>query len=319
MFNYFFRKRKKSVPIAAKEQPVKKVSPTWVLLTEEVLKRIDTVHEQLAQIKTNSPLHPNEVDQTHLFSQADRTPPNEPAPEDGTLESSRWTKGIDSIEHVLKEGDESIGLMTELIFSMSQLSMETEKSIHYLVETINDIYNIVQSIQTISNNTTLISLNASIEANRGDGETDIFKVIASEIRKLADKTKLLTNEILSFKEKIDAEAKGTKQMIAEEHILIRSVVEQIDVASASFQHMANSTIRSEKDVKELLQQLSDFRDLVRGKHQELAETQRINRLLKDNYHLLHKKYMEQQQILTDFLASKELKALILFNQEGYHE
>lgn len=307
MFNFFKKDKKKediSMVYEAEIKPEKDL-----LVKKELINRILALKEHfkkeekiLSMQKKNT--HSTEVT---IKSQKNWSNPNEPVVQ---------KEKINDIDQLLKEGDESIGLMTEMIFSMSLLSSETENSIKYLVETINDIYKIVVSIQDISNYTALISLNASIESSRKEGSNQTFHIISSEIKKLADKTKKLTNEILSFKERIDAEAYGTKKIIAEENNLINGIVEQIEISSSSFQKMAISTVDSTKTIEECHERIAKLNEIIAMKTNELVESERINKNLEEKYQHLSKQHKKQQLLINEFLASEELHNFLDSTKEG---
>lgn len=67
-----------------------------------------------------------------------------------------------------------------------------------LMENVNEIQGFVKSIQAISGKTTILSLNASIEAARSGEVGKGFTVVANEMQRLANDIKIASNHILDI-------------------------------------------------------------------------------------------------------------------------
>ncbi len=101
----------------------------------------------------------------------------------------------------------------ELYQTMSQINhsmLETNKSIDKLINLSNNIGGIVDAIQSISERTNLLALNASIEAARAGEAGRGFTVVAEEIRKLAEQTSKETDKISEIVGSVRNEIVGVK-------------------------------------------------------------------------------------------------------------
>jgi methyl-accepting chemotaxis protein len=94
------------------------------------------------------------------------------------------------------------GVMSEFNHKLGDIGNSTDE----LFSKMKEITKIVEVIEGISNQTNLLSLNASIEASRAGEAGKGFSVVANEIRKLAEQTKNSNMEIKYIVE-------GLKQMI----------------------------------------------------------------------------------------------------------
>ena len=103
---------------------------------------------------------------------------------------------------------DTVGDLTLKTKATTEISKVIVREIEKLEKLSENVGSFVNIINDISEQTNLLSLNASIEAARAGDAGKGFAVVASEIRKLADESKEATKKVESIVEEIQG---GTMQ------------------------------------------------------------------------------------------------------------
>ena len=131
----------------------------------------------------------------------------------------------------------------------------------------SEIIRIVEEINALNGHTNLLSLNASIESARAGEAGRGFNVVAGEMRKLSDKTKLSVNGI----------RRGTENIITQILDVVGSINHLDGLArdkNSSLQDMNGSVVSTIGDIVQISGKMSEIRDRLTQEVEKCTETHR---------------------------------------------
>ena len=138
---------------------------------------------------------------------------------------------------------------------------ESYQKILQLNEFSEQVGHIVNQIDEISDQTSMLALNASIEAARAGEQGKGFAVVADEIGKLATNTQEATKVISGIMKQLQQEVSQTVEMVTnikEGFSEQLGAVDSVKEAFRKFDESAELTTRSVNDMGELLTQMNQF-------------------------------------------------------------
>ncbi len=126
-----------------------------------------------------------------------------------------------------------------------------EKSMDEIVKSSNDMMNIIGIITDISEQTNLLSLNASIEAARAGEHGRGFAVVAEEISKLADQTSQSTKDIGNLIQRNNELITASRHLIDDTQSKMANIMKFVSSIVSSSRNIAEIN-DSEKEMKETI-------------------------------------------------------------------
>ncbi|WP_223881880.1 methyl-accepting chemotaxis protein [Niallia endozanthoxylica] len=156
------------------------------------------------------------------------------------------------VDGMAKDSSTKMTVLSDSIIEVNSAAKALKDKISNLESSINKISNITNLINGIADQTNLLALNASIEAARAGEAGKGFSVVAEEIRKLAEQSKLSSENIHKLVVEISLE---TKDMVNTSDDMIKDVNDQIEVTNTSVISFKN-IIRAINDIIPKMQSIN---------------------------------------------------------------
>ncbi len=157
------------------------------------------------------------------------------------------TQALDTTENlkdVVEKGKKLADELQEQSILVDENTAKISKTVEMLVENVQKVSGITESILAISSQTNLLALNASIEAARAGEAGRGFAVVADQIRNLAEETKTSTEKITQIINELTAITNDTQAGIEES-------AESIDIQRQKVEEVNHSFTQVENGMSEL--------------------------------------------------------------------
>lgn len=141
---------------------------------------------------------------------------------------------VDIAASMAQQGNDDLQRMESVLNNMVQASKVISQKLAALNEKTSNISMVVTTINKVSDQTNLLSVNAAIEADKA-GEAGIgFSTVASEIRRLADQTAVATWDIEQLVKEIQTAVSSGVMSMEKFHEDIDSGVNEMQQVSGKF-------------------------------------------------------------------------------------
>ena len=163
---------------------------------------------------------------------------------------------VESMSKSLQNVRKSLGSFEDLKNRSNKIvesNKDVIKTINEFVSTMRNVKEMTSEITDISDQTNLLSLNASIESARAGDAGKGFAIVADEIRKLAEQTGIMTENIDKLVYQLEKNALNAQKVVNDVVQSINDENETIDATVNDFHNMESDIDSLSSDIELILQ------------------------------------------------------------------
>lgn len=146
-------------------------------------------------------------------------------------------ENIQHFENVLKENESNIGAMSAQILSIKDSANTTNEVFDGIQEQMKEIVAVVEQLKSIASSTTMLSLNASIEAARAGAAGAGFAVVAEKVQQLAVDSNKCSNHVEQIVVNMETQVDRTRKQMTESNENVDSSLASIDALNHGFNEL----------------------------------------------------------------------------------
>ena len=205
----------------------------------------------------------------------------------------------DGAKSLIETATSTMHSLTTTMNSSLEMSNNICTSIVELNALNQNIEDVMKLVDSISEETNLLALNASIEAARVGEAGKGFAVVANEVRRLADESKSSTvnvrttlstinqkmNETVSLAEKSQQIIKNQEQVVGETHKVFFNIVEILSIMTAELQDVSEN-IHSMQTLKEIM--VGQIDNIASVTQESAASTEEVSSLATEQHNVISK-------------------------------
>lgn len=253
---------------------------------------IDTTSSAVDRVATNVDEVARGVDTLHTATEETRVRLDELSASVRTVEQN----AVESHElsaDTSREASKGVRAVNETITAMKEIAVsfgQLEGSVSHLAQRSQSIDEIVQVISDVAEQTSLLSLNASIIAAQAGEHGKPFSVVADQVKSLANRTRRSTQEIAQLIRGIQDDTAAAVIAVDEGSakvdtgvqrsnvagIVLAKIIEKSELSTARVREIADATTNQRGDLERVEGAMNDVRQIVETINRSTRDQNRAN-------------------------------------------
>ena len=170
----------------------------------------------------------------------------------------------DTMDEVVLQGKELAKDLRKQSMLVDDSTVMISETVDMLVENVKKVSGITEAILNISSQTNLLALNASIEAARAGEAGRGFAVVADQIRKLAEETKVSTEQITGIISELTSITENTQSGLRKSVESINVQRRKVEEVTESFRHVEEGMAKLRSGVDTMSYEVDEVLDANRA-------------------------------------------------------
>ncbi|NMA69045.1 MAG: methyl-accepting chemotaxis protein [Desulfitobacterium sp.] len=204
-----------------------------------------------------------------------------------------------------QDGEVSIQRTVDQMERIEETVRKSAQVVKTLGESSIQISNIVDTIGAIATQTNLLSLNASIEAARAGEAGRGFAVVAEEVRKLAEESRIATEEISELTRTIQTEAENAILAMDTGIEEVSTGSEVVNKAGDTFKGIALLIQEMSDNINQTVEQIQFSFNATKEVESMMAEINKVSGLINEEVIQISSATQEQSAAMEEVSASSE--------------
>lgn len=155
---------------------------------------------------------------------------------------------------------------------LQKTSAEIAQQVQSLGEELNQIYRITNVVTELANQTNILALNAAVEAVHAGDEGKGFAVLASEIRKLADRSRESSQKINQLIEHLQTSANSTVTVTQKGSVAVETMVTAINDISMNVQQISLNVQEQASAMNQVMVEMNTINTGVQQTSSSISQT-----------------------------------------------
>lgn len=229
--------------------------------------------------------------------------------------SNRIAENMEQTLQTLEGGNKDVRALVEMVDASVQNGADVAEKLGTLDKYMEEMHSIVELIGGITSQTSLLALNASIEAARAGDAGKGFAVVASEITGMASQTKEATVKITELIQNVTSAINEVVTVIQQMIDGINQEKESAKNTANSFSSIQENTLSIQSGIQNLTVSTSELKDANQVISDSVQTLSAISEELTAHAHETLEAENKNTDIL-DTIASK-MQELVIFTQNQF--